>query len=178
MAKQFQLRSRSISIDDLELAHTIQNGCEWYVEQQGHHQVHTREVIAFQLESITEYSGTHNPSLFGSLASDTWHIGTIIEDADSQFWRVQCKTGWLEEDGSVITFNTSSNHYHYKGGRTTNARRSYRGQVEYFAVYSPDLDKVYLIPVDHVGATQGMLRLQPTANNQRKGVKWAKDYEL
>jgi len=79
MAKQFQLRSRSISIDDLELAHTIQNGCEWYVEQQGHHQVHTREVTAFQLESIAEYSGTHNPPLFGSLASDTWHIGTILE---------------------------------------------------------------------------------------------------
>jgi hypothetical protein len=102
----------------------------------------------------------------------------VIEDADKQFWRVQCKTGWLDQDASVITFNTSSNHYHYKGGRTTNARRNYRGQVEYFAVYSPDLDKVYLIPVDHVGATQGMLRLQPTANNQKKGVKWAKDYEL
>ena len=102
----------------------------------------------------------------------------VIEDADGQFWRVQCKTGWLEENGSVITFNTSSNHYHYKGGRTSNARRSYRGQVEYFAVYSPDLDKVYLIPVDHTGATQGTLRLQPTTNNQKKGVRWAKGYEL
>ena len=102
----------------------------------------------------------------------------VIEDADGKFWRVQCKTAWLKEDGAFITFNAASNHYHYKGGRTTNARRSYRGQVEYFAVYSPDTDKVYLIPVDHVGATQGVLRLQPTANNQKKGVKWAKDYEL
>jgi hypothetical protein len=109
---------------------------------------------------------------------DSLRYDLVIEDADGKFWRVQCKTGWLDENGSVIRFNTSSNHYHYKGGRTTNARRSYRGQVEYFAVYSPDLDKVYLIPVDHVGATEGTLRLQSTANNQKKGVKWAQDYEL
>ena len=102
----------------------------------------------------------------------------VIEDADGGFWRVQCKTAWLSEDGTYIRFNTASNHYHYKGGRTTNARRHYRGQIEYFAVYSPDTDKVYFLPVDHVGTGHGFLRLLPTENNQKKGVRWAKDYEL
>jgi hypothetical protein len=46
----------------------------------------------------------------------------VIEDADGKFWRVQCKTGWLSEDKATINFNTASNHYHYKGGKTTNAR--------------------------------------------------------
>ena len=57
-------------------------------------------------------------------------------------------------------------------------RRHYQGDVEYFAVYSPDTDKVFLIPIDHVGTTQANLRLFPTANNQEKNVRWAKDYEL
>jgi hypothetical protein len=41
-----------------------------------------------------------------------------------------------------------------------------------------DTDKVYLIPIDHVGTTQANLRLAPTANHQEKYVRWAKDYEL
>jgi hypothetical protein len=57
-------------------------------------------------------------------------------------------------------------------------RRHYQGEVEYFAVYSPDLDKVYLIPIDHVGTSQVTLRLVPTANKQEKNVHWAKDYEM
>jgi hypothetical protein len=102
----------------------------------------------------------------------------VIEDADGGFWRVQCKTAWLSEDGTYIRFNTASNHYHYKGGRTTNARRHYRGQIEYFAVYSPDTDKVYLIPVDHVGTAQAHLRLVETRAKNQHGIRMAIDYEL
>lgn len=50
----------------------------------------------------------------------------------------------LSEDKAPINFNTASNHYHSKGGRTTNA----------------------------------YLQLVETANKQKKGVRWAKDYEL
>lgn len=109
---------------------------------------------------------------------DSLRYDLVIEDADGRFWRVQCKTAWISKDQACLAFNSASNHYHYKGGRTTNARRDYRGQVEYFAVYSPDTDKVYLVPVDHVGTGHGFLRLLPTENNQKKGVRWAKDYEL
>ena len=102
----------------------------------------------------------------------------VIEDADRQFWRVQCKTAWLSKDEKIITFNPCSNHYAYSWQKNTMARKHYRGEVEYFAVYSPDTDRVYLLPIDHVGTTQANLRLAPTANNQEKNVRWAKDYEL
>lgn len=102
----------------------------------------------------------------------------VIEDADGGFWRVQCKTAWLSGDCTYIRFNTASNHYHYKGGRTTNARRNYQGQIEYFAVFSPDTDKVYLIPVDHVGTTQAHLRLVKTTAKNQHGIRMAIDYEL
>lgn len=76
-------------------------------------------------------------------------------------------------------FNPCSNHYAaYTWQKNTMTRKHYRGDVEYCAVYSPHLDKVSLIPVDHVGISQATLRLEPTANKQEKNTHWAKDYEL
>jgi hypothetical protein len=58
-------------------------------------------------------------------------------------------------------------------------RRDYRGQIDYFAVYSPDLKKAYLVPVDHVSSVEGyLLRIEPTKNGQEKNIRWAQDYEL
>lgn len=102
----------------------------------------------------------------------------VIEDANKRFWRVQCKTAWLSKDQKTILFNTCSNHYAYTWQKNTMTRQHYRGDVEYFAVYSPDLDKVYLIPVEHVGTSSAALRLVPTANGQGKNVHWARDYEV
>lgn len=102
----------------------------------------------------------------------------IIEDADKQFWRVQCKTAWLSKNRTTILFNACSNHYAYTWQKNTMTRRHYRGEVEFFAIYSPDLDKVYLIPIDHVSMNQATLRLMPAVNNQEKNVHWAKDYEI
>ena len=109
---------------------------------------------------------------------DNTRYDLVIEDADGQFWRVQCKTGWIEEGGAYIEFATASLYYHTRAGRTEHGRKDYRGQIEYFAVYCPDTAKVYLVPIDHVGAANARLRLLPTANQQKKNVRWATDYEL
>src|SRR5260370_23904182 len=98
----------------------------------------------------------------------------VIEDADGQFWRVQCKTARINEDGTLIKFNTSNANVTGKNRQS----RHYRGQCDYFAVYYEELDKVYLIPVDQVGISRANLRLAPSKNNQEKYVRWAKDYEL
>jgi len=107
---------------------------------------------------------------------DNTRYDPVIEDADGNFYRVQCKTGWLENEGAYIAFKTSSSYYHTRAGRTSHGRRDYRGQIEYFAVYCSDTGKVYLVPVDHVGTSHANLRLLPTANKQEKTVRWAKDY--
>jgi len=109
---------------------------------------------------------------------DNTRYDLVIEDADRQFWRVQCKTGWIEDDGALIEFATASSYYHTRAGRTGYGRRDYRGQIEYFAVYCPEMKKVYLVPIDHVGTANAKLRLVPTKNKQEKNVRWAKDYEL
>jgi hypothetical protein len=98
----------------------------------------------------------------------------MIEDEDEKLWRVQCKTGWIDESSTLIKFDTA-NHNVTGSNRQM---RHYRGQCDYFAVYCENLNKVYLIPVDQVGTTRAHLRLDTPKNNQGKLVRWAKDYEL
>ncbi len=112
---------------------------------------------------------------------DNARYDVVIEDDDGNFYRVQCKTAWIKHEGDMIEFATASSHYHYrtKLGKMEHGKKDYRGQIDYFAVYSPDTKKVYLVPIDHVKAiTSAMLRLVPTKNKQTKNVRWAKDYEL
>jgi hypothetical protein len=58
------------------------------------------------------------------------------------------------------------------------AWRPYRDDVDYFGVYCPDTDAVYLVPITDVPDRGACLRVKPTKNNQAKGVRWAKDYVL
>lgn len=106
---------------------------------------------------------------------DNLRYDLVIEDADGQFWRVQCKTGWMDEEKSVIKFATASSYNHTMRNK---GWKDYRGQCEYFAVYCPETRGVYLVPVDLVGRMQATLRLVPTVNKQEKGVRWAEEYEL
>jgi PD-(D/E)XK endonuclease len=106
---------------------------------------------------------------------DNLRYDLVIEDADGRFWRIQCKTGWMDKSKSVIKFATASSYNHTMRNK---GWKHYRGQCEYFAVYCPENKGAYLVPVDQVGMTQAMLRLVPTVNKQEKGVRWAKNYEL
>ncbi len=98
----------------------------------------------------------------------------VIEDADGHFWRIQCKTGRIDEGNTAIRFNTAIRNVTGKNKQS----RNYRGQCDYFAVYNEVLNKIYLVPVDQVGTTSAALRLKPAKNNQEKNTLWAKDCEL
>ena len=98
----------------------------------------------------------------------------MIEDDEGEFWRVQCKTARIYENGTVLKFDTANHNMALKNKQW----RHYRGQCDYFAVYCEELNKVYLIPVDEVGTTRANLRLVPAKNNQELYVRWAKDYEI
>ena len=47
-----------------------------------------------------------------------------------------------------------------------------------FGVYFPPLNSVYLAPVDSLGSFIGCLRFAPPRNNQRRGIRFAADYEI
>ncbi len=91
-------------------------------------------------------------------------------DDGGQLIRVQCKTARGLNNGSV-SFAASSSYSH-RGGK----KKDYRGQIEFFGVYCPLTQQVYLVPVDDVGVSNAILRIEPSGNNQTKRVRWAKDY--
>jgi hypothetical protein len=98
----------------------------------------------------------------------------MIEDDKGEIWRIQCKTGRINKEGTLIKFDTANHNVTGKNRQM----RHYRGQCDYFAVYCEALNKVYLIPVEEVGTTRAHLRINAAKNNQEKHVRWAKDYEI
>lgn len=95
----------------------------------------------------------------------------MVIEKDAQFFRLQCKTGRYKN--GVIKFNACSSNWFNK------TRKCYtRKDIDYFAVYCEYTEKIYLVPVEDINSTDGVLRIEPTANNQTKGIRWAKDYEI
>jgi hypothetical protein len=93
----------------------------------------------------------------------------LVVDYRGIFLRLQIKTGRM--NNGVITFKTCS----YRG---CGPRKHYRGQCDLFGVYVPELDKIYLVPVEDVGKTEGYLRVLKPKKNQKLKVRWAVDYEI
>lgn len=94
---------------------------------------------------------------------------------ESYLVRIQVKTAWLSKDGTCLEFNTST----VSTGKRGNKKSGYEGKAEYFGVYSPDTEKVYMISVTEAAKSNMTLRLQGNAYVYAgTPVKWAKDYEI
>jgi hypothetical protein len=83
---------------------------------------------------------------------------------------MSCKTAWLVSRGCLAFHSRSTDHG--KG------RQTYNGLADLFAVYLPATHAVYLIPIEAVPGHVGRLRLEPAKNNQRRGVRFATDFEI
>ncbi len=111
---------------------------------------------------------------------------------EAQLVRVQCKTAWLSKDGTCLEFNTSTVSVRKNG---KNKKSGYRGKAEYFAIYSPDTGKVYMIAVDDATNYNMNLRFKSAgimwsngkqsrhipyeeAVNSEIKYSWAEDYEI
>jgi hypothetical protein len=91
-----------------------------------------------------------------------------IDDGDGRITRVQCNTG-VYRDGAVFF-------------RSADRRRPmgdpYLGQIDAFAVYSSQLHAAYLVPIADIPVRQlAALRIEPPANGQIGGIRWAKPYQ-
>lgn len=99
----------------------------------------------------------------------------LVIDDGSTLARVQCKTGRLR--AGAITFAVTSCYGHHRHPMT--ARRTYEGQVDYFAVYCPETAGVYLVPIEDVPTrTSARLRVEPSRNGQQKRIRHAAGYEI
>ena len=104
------------------------------------------------------------------------HRYDIAIDFCGRLVRIQCKTARYSELSGCLMFNTAIT-YARVGGKP-HIVRGYRGEADYFGVYSQYTGKTYLIPVEEAPGTIAQLRLYATKNNQQKGIRWAQDYEI
>lgn len=78
---------------------------------------------------------------------------------------------WPGKKG-VLIFNG----YSQSGNGAT--KQGYHGLADLFAVWQPETDAVYLVPVERCGATEISLRLMPTLSGQVQKINWAVEYLL
>jgi hypothetical protein len=93
----------------------------------------------------------------------------VLHLAGAEFLRVQCKTAWPK--GGCLVFNCRSTDH----GR---GPQSYAGLADIFGVFFPPRQSIYLVPIDGVANFEGRLRLDPTRNNQQRGVRMATEFEI
>ena len=111
---------------------------------------------------------------------DNARYDLVIEDDEGRFWKVQCKLGWMAKQyGKGIIFATASSYAHTRAGQKAGyGRRSYVGEIDYFAAYCKETKGVYLVPMQDANGTQVKLALEePKGKNQHK-VHMAADYEI
>ena len=94
----------------------------------------------------------------------------LVIDNDGILKRVQVKTGRVKD--GCIKFRVCSSNIR------TRITEDYHGQIDYFGVFVPELNKCYLVPVELSSYTAMFLRLEPPKNNQKKNVNWATGYEI
>jgi len=99
---------------------------------------------------------------------DNQRYDFVIDVGD--FLSVQVKTAQNPREG-VIKFPC---HSVGRNGKNDD----YRGDVDLFGVYSPDLEECFLVPVEDAGRSEMNLRFKMPKNGQRKGITWAVDYIL
>lgn len=109
-------------------------------------------------------------NVLAPVLSDNQRYDLVVE-SDGRFERLQCKTGRLK-DGAV-SFPTCSSSVH-RGGE----RKYYTGQIETFAVYCPENDEVYMVPIEVTPKGYCSIRTEKPKNNQTKGIRWADEFKI
>lgn len=109
-------------------------------------------------------------SVFTPLFDAHGRIDLVAIDPVGRVYRVQVKTSRLIRGGTVLCFRTCSN--------TANEPAGYDGEVDLFGVWSPDLGRAFLVPIEEAPTRLCHLRVAPAANGQRSGVRYADDFEV
>ena len=94
----------------------------------------------------------------------------LVVDTGARIVKVQVKTATFER--GCILCRTRRRNASYD--RTM--RRYEKGEVDYFAIYCPQLNELYGMSFEDAARGSASLRKEPTLNKQGKYIRWAKDY--
>jgi hypothetical protein len=93
----------------------------------------------------------------------------LVVDTSQTLIKVQVKCGRIRDN--CIVFNSCGTDH----GR---GRMSYLGRADVFGVHAPQLDRVFVVPVEGCAQLQARLRLTPPRNNQTRRIRFASDYAV
>ena len=99
---------------------------------------------------------------------DNERYDAVVATPDDRLLRVQIKTGWTR-DGR-IEFHGKSQHTNATG----NTYSTYEGDVDYFIVYVPELEPMYLIGEWEFGTEMGLRVSEPKRSHET--INWAADF--
>jgi hypothetical protein len=94
----------------------------------------------------------------------------LVVDIGTRLLKIQVKTGW--QDKGCLRYK---GRRRIKDSKQDCMRRYRKGEVDFFAIYFPPSDSIYVLPLDAVSG-DGCLRLYPVLNGQQKLIRWAADY--
>lgn len=97
----------------------------------------------------------------------------FVIEIENSFYKIQSKTAYEGKEGTV-QFETVSTRTRSTGYE----RDSYDGKIDYFAVYNPIVDEIYLVHIDEAAKGKMEIRLCETKNNQTAGINWNEDFQL
>jgi hypothetical protein len=98
----------------------------------------------------------------------------LIFDIAGALLRVQCKSA--PRRGEVIVVRTGTSRLTPRGYVRTTYTAS---EVDAIAIYCPDTDECYLLPISEVDGQAGVhLRLTPAINGQQLAIRYAEQYRL
>jgi hypothetical protein len=100
----------------------------------------------------------------------------LIIDVEGILKKIQVKTGRLRD--GVVVYNTIATTNTYIKKYVKNSNRSYKGKIDFIAIYCPINNRCYLVSIDECVKTAGSLRVDKTINSQIKNIKWAHNYVL
>jgi hypothetical protein len=102
------------------------------------------------------------------------HDFDLILCRDHRLERVQVK--YTESNGRVVYVRCRSASL--TNGKVKRIKHYTARTIEWIAVYDKTTDRCYYMSADELGAGRDLLslRLVPTGNNQRQGIRYADDY--
>lgn len=83
---------------------------------------------------------------------------------------MQVKTGLLQKGCVLFPLRRFSGHHR-------RSKKYERGEIDLFAVYCPDSDRIYLMRSE-TKLNQGRLRVEQTKSNQQQKICWSDKFEF
>lgn len=110
----------------------------------------------------------HRGVSFSIPPTDNERFDLILASPADNFYRIQVKTGWIQR--GCVTFRAASSHVNSTGV----VHKRYEGDIDYFLVFEPTREEMYLISEDEVHSAI-YLRVDESKQTDRT-ANHAKDY--